>query len=245
MRKLYLLILLGTFVKAAFSQCTPDPNLAYTGFSPAELPWAYTDAAYSQVLSFKVPRDTTAEINGNQFDVVIDSVVMLELRGVPVNFTYQCLNRCVVNGGDKGCALLSGQAEESQIGAYRIKVVLQTYFKVKNAPNQFSRIDSGDSYQFRIYKTTGLSTLLNTNAPQAIKTFPNPASSSVQFDLSSLPHHSNGNITVVDVLGRVVYENVFINNNTTPVAIQNWENGIYKCMIRSGEQTYYTGFVKQ
>jgi hypothetical protein len=245
MRKLYLLILLSAFVKAAFSQCTPDPNLVATGFSPAELPWAYTDAAYSQVLSFKVPRDTTAEISGNQFEVVIDSVVMLELRGVPANFTYQCLNRCVVNGGDKGCALLSGQAEESQIGAYRIKVVLQTYFKVKNAPNAFSRIDSGDSYQFRIYKTTGLAKLMNGNAPQVIKAFPNPASGSVQFDLSSLPHHSNGTITIVDVLGRTIFEDAFANNSPAPVTIENWKNGIYKCMIRSGEQTYYTGFMKQ
>lgn len=245
MRKLYLFILLSAFVKVAFSQCTPDPNLNSTGFTPAELPWAYTDAAYSQVLSFKAPKDTTAVFNGNTVDVVIDSVVMLELRGVPANFGYECLNRCVINGGEKGCALLSGQAEESQIGAYRIKIVLRTYFKVKNAPNQFSRIDSGDSYQFRIYRTTGLAKLINGDAPEAVKAYPNPAGHSVQFDLSSLPHHSSGTITVVDVLGRIVLENSFNNNSPAPIAVENWQNGIYKCMIRSGDQTYYTGFVKQ
>lgn len=245
MRNLYLVLFFSIFFKAAYSQCTPDPDLNTTGFSPAELPWAYTDALYSQVLSFKAPRDTTAEINGNSFDVVIDSVVMLELRGIPDNFTYQCLNRCVINGGEKGCALLSGQAEEYQIGAYRIKIVLQTYFKVKNAPNSFSRIDSGDSYQFRIYKTTGLVSLIKGEQPVEIVAYPNPASGSVQFDLSALPAHSNGTILVSDVLGRVLYEAPFTNNQPAPVPVSEWKTGMYKCTIRTGDSNYYTSFIRQ
>lgn len=243
MKKFYTLILLSLFFKQGFSQCTPDPYLNGTGFTPAELPYSYTDAPYSQVLSFMAPRDTTTTFNGNQVDVIVDSVIMLELRGVPANFQYECLNRCAIPGGGKGCALLSGQAQESQVGAYRIKILLQTYFKIKNAPNQFSRIDSGDSYQFRIYKTTGLGLIMGA-AATAIKAYPNPANTSISFDLSMLPHHSAGSVVIVDVLGRKVYEGAFENNNAGNIQVAGWNSGIYKCMIRTGEEIYYNSFMK-
>lgn len=243
MKKFYTLVLFAVFFKSAFSQCTPDPNLNGTGFTPAELPFAYTDAPYSQVLSFMAPKDTTTTFNGNQVDVVIDSVIMLQLIGVPDHFQYECLNRCSILGGGKGCALLSGQAQESQIGAYRIKILLQTYFKIKNAPNQFSRIDSGDSYQFRIYKTTGLGLIMGT-AATAIKAYPNPANTNISFDLSMLPHHSTGSVAIVDVLGRKVYEGTFENNNAGKIDVSAWKSGVYKCMIRTGEETYYNSFMK-
>lgn len=244
MKKIYTLILLTFIFKSAFSQCTPDPYLYTTGFTPAELPYSYTDTPYSQVLSFKAPKDTTTVFNGNQVNVIIDSVVMDTLVGVPENFTYECLNRCAVAGGERGCALLSGQAEESQIGSYRIKIVLYTYFKVKNAPNQFSRIDSGDSYQFRIYKTTGLRMIMGGDDAVEIKAFPNPSNTTIQLDLSMLPHHSKGDVAIVDVLGRKVYEGAFENNNAAPIAVSEWKNGIYKCMIKTDAGTYYASFVK-
>ncbi|MES2689870.1 MAG: T9SS type A sorting domain-containing protein, partial [Bacteroidota bacterium] len=242
MKKFYTLILFAVFFKSAFSQCTPDPNLNSTGFTPAELPFAYTDASYSQVLSFKAPKDTTTVFNGNTVDVVIDSVIMLDLVGIPENFGYQCLSRCAIPGGERGCALLSGQAQESQIGSYRIKIFLQTYFKIKNSPNQFSRIDSGDSYQFRIYKTTGRGIITGADARTEIKAYPNPANSSIRFDLSMLSHHSTGTVIIVDVLGRKVYEGAFENNNAGKIDVAGWKNGIYKCMIKTGEDTYYNSF---
>lgn len=248
MKKQLLLIglMLLAFVVKTNAQCIPDPNLNSTGFSPAELPYSYVGTQYNQVLSFKAPRDTIAEFNGQMWDVVIDSVIMTDLKGVPANFSYQCLQRCAIPGGGKGCALLTGLADSSQVGAYRIAIFLNTYYHPKIAPtSKLNRIDSGDSYQFRIFLPTGLAGIFPADAPVEIKAYPNPAKTNINLDLSSLPHHTNGTYTVIDALGRTVTEGNFNNNLAPAINIASYQNGLYKCMIKTEEGVYYTSFLKE
>lgn len=241
-----LLLIIGSFSTRVAAQCTPDPDLNNTGFTPQILPFAYTDAPYNQVLSFYATRDTVAYFNGNYYDVTIDSVQLMSLNGVPKNFEYQCLNRCVVEGGNKGCALLTGQADSTQIGGYKLSIYLLTYFRLKASPaNQFSRIDSGNSYTFRIYKTTGLPELVKGNAPVFIKAYPNPASNKVEFDLGALPAYSSGNITLFDALGRQTEIKSFINNRADAINIESYQPGVYKCLISTDQGNYYTTFLKE
>jgi hypothetical protein len=247
MKKQLLLIglMLLAFIVKTNAQCIPDPNLNSTGFSPAELPYAYVGNQYNQVLSFKAPRDTVAQYNGQNVDVVIDSVIMTNLKGVPANFSYQCLQRCAIPGGGKGCALLTGLADSSQVGAYRIAIYLLTYYHPKGTFFTGSRLDSGDSYQFRIFLPTGLAGIFPADAPVEIKAYPNPAKTNINLDLSSLPHHTNGTYTVVDALGRTATEGNFNNNLAPAINIASYQNGLYKCMIKTEEGVYYTSFLKE
>lgn len=247
MKKQLLLIgiMLLAFVVKTNAQCIPDPNLNSTGFSPAVLPYSYVGTQYNQVLSFKAPLDTTTYYNGNLVNVVIDSVIMTNLKGVPANFSYQCLQRCAIPGGGKGCALLTGMADSSQVGAYRISIYLLTYYHPKGTFFTGSRLDSGDSYQFRIFLPTGLAGIFPADAPVEIKAYPNPAKTNINLDLSSLPHHTNGTYTVIDVLGRTVTEGNFNNNLAPAINISSYQNGLYKCMIKTEEGVYYTSFLKE
>jgi hypothetical protein len=248
MKKQLLLIslMLITFVLKTKAQCIPDPNLNSTGFSPAELPYSYVGAQYNQVLSFRSPKDTIAEFNGQMWDVVIDSVIMTNLKGVPANFSYQCLSRCAIPGGSKGCALLTGLADSSQVGAYRIAIFLNTYYHPKISPTtRLNRIDSGDSYQFRIFLPTGIAGFVPVDAPVEIKAYPNPARTSINLDLSSLPHHTNGTYTVIDALGRIIIESSFSNNLAPLINLSSYQNGLYKCMIKTEYGVYYTSFLKE
>ncbi len=248
MKKQLLLIglMLVAFVLKTSAQCIPDPNLNSTGFSPAVLPYSYVGTPYNQVLSFKSPRDTVAYVNGNLVNVVIDSVIMIDLRGIPNNYSYQCLNRCAILGGDKGCALLTGEADSSQVGAYRIEIFLNTYYHLRDFPSiRQNRIDSGDSYQFRIFLPTGLASIFSVDAPIEIKAYPNPAKTNVNLDLSSLPHHTSGTFVVVDALGRTISEGNFNNNLAPAINIASYQNGLYKCMIKTEEGVYYTSFLKE
>ncbi len=248
MKKQLLLIslMLITFVLKTKAQCIPDPNLNSTGFSPAELPYSYVGAQYNQVLSFRSPKDTIAEFNGQMWDVVIDSVIMTNLKGVPANFSYQCLSRCAIPGGSKGCALLTGLADSSQVGAYRIAIFLNTYYHPKISPTtRLNRIDSGDSYQFRIFLPTGIAGIFPVDAPVEIKAYPNPARTSINLDLSSLPHHTNGTYTVIDALGRIIIESSFSNNLAPLINLSSYQNGLYKCMIKTEYGVYYTSFLKE
>lgn len=245
MKHLYFLLLFTscTLLKVN-AQCTPESSLTGTGFYPPLLPAAYTDAPYSQVLSFMAPKDTVAVFNGNNVNVIIDSVVMIDLLGIPENFTYECLNGCTVLGGGKGCALLSGQADSTQLGSYRIKIVLQTFFKIKNTTFHASQRDSGDQYRFWIYKTTSTPKIIRDDTPINITAYPNPSNTNITIDLSMLPAYSSGQIQIIDLLGRVVYSNAFQYNNSGSIPVSHWDAGLYKCVISSSDQSYYTSFIK-
>jgi hypothetical protein len=246
--KKYVLVICLLFIAAVTklnAQCIPDPNLNSTGFTPAELPYSYVGEQYYQVLSFKAPRDTSAFFNGQLWPVVIDSVIMINLKGVPANYSYQCLNRCAIPGGGKGCALLTGKADSSQVGAYRIAIFLNTYYHLRDIPTaRQNRIDSGDSYQFRIFLPTGLGGIFPADAPIEIKAYPNPSKNTINFDLSALPHHTNGNYTIVDALGRSITEGSFTNNLAPEINISSFQNGIYKCVVKTTDGIYYTSFLK-
>lgn len=246
MKKYLLLFFTITFAVKLMAQCTPDPNLNHMGFSPENLPPAYTDAPYNQVLSFHAPTDSSIVFNGSLYDVTIDSVILLDIKGIPSGFEYLCLNRCVIRGGETGCALLTGSADTTQIGNYPITTYVMTYFHLTLVPTStFNRIDSSSSFTFRIYRTTGLKDLINSSVKSDITVYPNPANHTLWFDLSVLPPYSNGTITVYDALGREATTSTFTNNISPNLLVENYKAGIYRCKINSGTNVYYTTFIKE
>jgi hypothetical protein len=244
------LLLVSALISTLFSlkakaQCTPDTNFDVYGFSPSTLAPGYTDAPYNQILSFLVPRDTSVVLGNTTFPVVIDSMRLDSLSGQPTGFTYQCLNRCAVPGGQRGCALLSGQADSTQIGSYSIQTVTVVYYKLNGSGSQFNRTDKVNAYTFRIYKTTGIGELITGEVKPTILVYPNPTSHLLNIDLSYLPANSQGQITVVDALGRTVHEQDFQYNLTAPVILDQFKQGVYKIIVTSGSDTYYNNFIKQ
>lgn len=247
MRKLILAItiVLSFVTFKSMGQCTPNTDFTTYGFSPEVLPPAYSDAVYNQVLSFLVPRDTSVMLGASTFPVVIDSMRLDSLDGQPAGFTYQCLNRCAVPGGQRGCALLTGKADSTQVGTYAINTVTVVYYKLNGSGNQFNRTDKVKAYTFIIYKTTGLGKLIAGEVKPAINVFPNPANNLLNIDLSLLPANSHGEITVIDALGRIVHQQDLHYNSTDALALENYKQGIYKIMVTAGSNTYYSNFVKQ
>lgn len=248
MKKLLLafLVAFGSFSIDATAQCTPDPDLSYTGFSPANLPPAYADAPYSQTLSFHATKDTTIFFNGSYYPVTIDSVILMSINGIPSGFSYQCLNRCVIQGGQTGCALLSGSTDSTMIGSYPITTYVMTYYHLTQVPTStFNRIDSSSSFTFRIYRTTGVNEVLNKRGLVGIKAYPNPAQDYVRFDLSGMKANSQGTIMVYDALGRELAQTEFFNNSAYELNTAAFKTGMYKCKIVSENEVYYTSFIKE
>lgn len=247
MKKLLLTLIVAlSFVSfKSMAQCTPDQSFTTYGFSPEQLPPAYSDATYNQILSFLVPRDTSVVIGSTAFPVVIDSMRLDNLTGQPAGFTYQCLNRCAVPGGQKGCALLTGKADSTQVGTHSIYTVTVVYYKLNGAPNPLNRTDSVKAYTFVIYKTTGLAKLIAGEVNPTINVFPNPANNFLNIDLSYLPANSKGEITIIDALGRIVHQQNYQYNLTDALALENYKQGVYKVMVTAGGNTYYSNFVKQ
>lgn len=245
MKKIYstIAIVLVT-ASRLFAQCTPDPDLNHTGFSPALLPYATPEVAYSQTLSFKVPVDSMINYNGNTFHATIDSVALFDLKGIPANFNYQCLNRCVVPGGQKGCALLSGQADSSQVGSYKITTYVQTYFKIGTTP--FSRIDSSSDYTFKIqFSTTGMFELVRGAVPTQIKVYPNPSSSFINLNLADLRHFNEGVIRVYDMVGKEMYRQPVYNNTFEGLDVSGYKQGLYVIQLEREGQVSFATFTRE
>src|SRR5687767_4284434 len=101
MNKILLTLLFLAGISTANAQiCTPDTSMKNSGMSPRNLPDGKTGFAYSEVIQFKFPKDTSFQ--GNK--APIDSVILIKVEGMPQGFTFQCNknNRCAYLGGDNG-----------------------------------------------------------------------------------------------------------------------------------------------
>ena len=76
---------------------------------------------------------------------------------------------------------------------------------------------------------------LNENFLTALRVYPNPSKGNFNIDLGSTVE--NAQIAVMDINGRIVYENV-ITTSTTQVDLSNVEKGVYFLQITvNGERT--------
>jgi hypothetical protein len=104
---LSLFILFLTFSSKA--QCTPDTNVStadiYGPSAEVGLPLGEVGSVYEAIISLNVPSDTTFQGN----TVSLDSMVLLDITGLPPGFTYECdPEPCVFYGNERGCIKISG-----------------------------------------------------------------------------------------------------------------------------------------
>jgi hypothetical protein len=126
MKKLLLAItLIFTFGLHASAQvCTPQtvsapgifPDSA-TNFMPA-----FQGTPYSQLITVRVPADTT--IIPGLPAVPIDKVVLTSLSGLPQGLSYACVpSNCEFPGGQTNCAIITGTTNDP-VGDYPLNIVV-------------------------------------------------------------------------------------------------------------------------
>ena len=118
-------LLLILFATHGLSQpCIPQvDSFAGPGFWPDTFPYAYVGQPYSVVFSFRLPTDTVVDIFGSPATVIVDSVVFLDISGLPQGFQWTFdRNPPVYYGGDSGCALISGTPQPDQVGTYWVEL---------------------------------------------------------------------------------------------------------------------------
>src|SRR5687768_136519 len=114
------LLILSLFIFAGLqlnAQCTPDTSIKKPGFYPKTLPNAKEGIAYSEVIQFKILKDTSAFGQ----PATVDSAHIDSIKGVPPGMNFQ---------GNKtwptylalevGCALVSGTP--STAGTYPLYI---------------------------------------------------------------------------------------------------------------------------
>jgi hypothetical protein len=241
MKKLIVLCAIIAFgLQPVFAQpCVPNTEIGSAYLHPPELPFAMVGYDYSQVLTFRVPRDTFIVQNTLRIDVVIDSARLLFIGGMPSGFSYVCnAPRCTWMGGTLGCALLEGRSDSTDqiAGEYRIRVYVESYisFLDPGSPT-FNRIDSSSSYIFKVLPFNGG---VEITKYQKLVAYPNPVHDKLTIELRDVDTDDNL-IQVLDMQGRIVFEKEFAKPevflNTYQVDMASYKPGIYQVLLKSGD----------
>lgn len=223
MKKIYLLILPLLFSLYANAQCTPDPNWNSFGISPGKLPDGEVGTGYATIISFVAPKDTSIVYNGTTVNATIDSATVEKISGYPQGFIWKCNNTsCTWKGGQKGCALLEGNAVASHLNKYQIKVYVRTYFRIVGLSNLFDRIDSS-VIDFKIIG--GINSVNETNSQPSFNVFPNPVKNILQVEANNVSSTST-QVAIYNLLGQTILNKV-IKGNLNSIDVSELPKGIY------------------
>lgn len=234
MRKIYLLIsLLAASWASAYAQCTPRAGMT-NYIEPEFLDNAIANIPYTQVVYFRVPKDTILSYNGTPVAVSVQNSKILAMEGIPSGFVYNCNKaNCNFAGGSNGCAVITGTPTLAQVGDYPIKIRIQTNTLI-GGTIPLSRIDSG-IYDFKILAT--VSTGPQIGEGKLFSVYPNPANQSIQLKLA--PISNTGKLTVCNLLGNVVLEKelgVSTTQSDENINSSQWPAGLYLIQLKSGDK---------
>lgn len=136
LRRIFPALLLFSVLGAQAQNCVPDQNVTQSGFYPKQAEVAYVDSNYKQVLQIRVFKDTTVIIGGNPVTATIDSINVLDIKGLPSGFYYTCYTTsCSFVPDSTGCATLEGKASAGQIGVYPLDIELEVFAKIFGTVN--------------------------------------------------------------------------------------------------------------
>jgi hypothetical protein len=242
MKKIFLIVLiwiLSGYHTAIYSQipCIPNPEIGGAYLHPAALPFAMEGYYYSQVLTFRVPRDTFVTYQTIQVPATIDSARVLFIGGAPSGFSYNCNTpTCTWPGGTLGCALLEGMIDTAMnmVGEYRIRVFIGSW--VRAAATDFYRIDSSSSYIFRVLAFNGGTEIVPY---QKLSVYPNPTTGKLHIDLRDVDTDGN-RIVVFDMQGKTIFVQEFDKPSsflhTYTLDLSSYHRGMYQVMLQSGDE---------
>lgn len=179
---------------------------------------------YSQVISVRVPHDTTAAQLGGA-TVAINYVQVTGVNNLPPNFTYECMTPdCKFPGGSDGCAVVKGPAD--QIGVWQLNVTLKA-----NVDLGITSVDQdmSDVNFWKIIVEDCNTNGLGINESSSFKVYPNPA-----FEKIAIVNLSEQNVMkdvkITNTTGQVV-KSIFTNESSLEIDIADLPSGVYFIQI--------------
>lgn len=241
MKKIFTILLLSVIASySGFSQCVPDTSITHNipGIYPdstAGLPHAIVGTAYVSDLQISVPANTTYAGQ----NVVIDSVRVVSVVGLPSGFTYSCTpSNCIFLGGQTSCVQITGNAPTAgMIGAYPLDVNLKVSGRLLGIiPQQVDTTNS--NYVIVIDDNTGLASITSSSF-QVSQNKPNPFHGKTEVIISS-PVQETIRIKVCDLIGNVLQTQTLSmprGNNSILLSSDELSPGIYLYTITNGKSS--------
>lgn len=211
------------------AQCIPDTNMPKGSILPQSIKIGYKDVAYSEVIYFRAPSDTSTLVGNTRVPVRIDSMEITGVKGLPAGFNYTCFTpNCRFNGGESSCLTLTGTP--TQTGVYPLVVYISTYPTLKgfvDVPLPVQN-DSNVSYTLYVYGTVGV---IENTFENSISVYPNPAK-----DLLHIGSSLNQNLRaqLFDVSGKMQLEQSIASSAT--IDLNSLSKGIYILKLSNESQ---------
>jgi hypothetical protein len=231
---LFVLFISFTGITMVSAQCTPDPLVNAPGIYPdsaTNLPHATVGVPYSTTMTACVPHDTLG--------LTFDSVGVTSITGLPTGFSYTPNSAsgywhgaAVAGTVNKGCILISGPAPTAgQAGTYPLTIHVNAV--VFHTQNPYTLT----YYKIVIDPASSVSELIPSNLV-IYQNSPNPFSDKTDISFSS-PVKSNYNFTVSDMIGKVVYSEVFSakeGRNVITFSADDLRPGLYLYRLSNGKE---------
>ncbi|PSR05719.1 MAG: hypothetical protein BRD49_04260, partial [Bacteroidetes bacterium SW_10_40_5] len=104
--------------------CSPNSSDSTVGLQPQQLPAGEANSPYYEIANFFFPTDTVFQGT----NVQIDSYKVLNITGFPSGYTYNCSQQsCTYNGGQHGCATITGNPTAQDTGTYNVSFFVKTF----------------------------------------------------------------------------------------------------------------------
>jgi hypothetical protein len=192
------LLLIGSN-QVLLAQCFPDSSISSSqiyGPTPEEgFPVGEVGSFYDAVLTLNVPLDTTYL----GLTVILDSMVLTSITGIPDDFDYQCNpSGCIFYGGEAGCISISGTAfNTSDAKVWNVVANFDYWITFGTSPFSFS--DQVTDYNIDL---TGFPAGISASNLKQLPFLaePNPANISSKI-YYQLPHAGNYSLKIYSLLG--------------------------------------------
>jgi len=213
--------------------CTPDTTITAPGFYPETLDIVKVNDDYEQIIQVLAIKDTLVEFAGQKVIAIIDSIVLINVIGLPSGFDYVCNStRCLFRHPEVGCVKLSGKANESQVGMFPLRFVVTTYGRVGLL--RVPQTDTVDAYDLFI-SLDGKMDLKNKNKIEnTLIIYPNPNSNGrVQI----LIKDEILNIKLTNKMGQEVKDFSFLEKDKM-LDVSSLSSGVYTITITTAGGSY-------
>lgn len=224
--------------------CTPN-NDTVPGITPDTLNVAFVGIPYQQVIYFRLPHDTSVIFGQYVIPIVIDSLLIDSVQGLPPSFNYACNTaNCSVPGGSNGCVAIIGNADTSDIGIHPLKVFVTTYISdTAGAPAGFVP-DTVTTYFLNVELATGISLYDPGINFSQVKVFPNPADDEMIISYY-LPEPGLLSISIINSSGNICRSQSIEKKrgySTESIDVKELKDGIYFILLKTAGNSFYSSF---
>ena len=163
--------------------------------------------------------------SGDDIDVSFDDAAVLS----STDFENMCNNAPAISGTFQPMAVLSAFNGENVVGNWTLTIL-----------DSYTASDDGtlDGWGLNICLTPVVTGINQNETNNTVSIYPNPTSNIVTIDLNSIDNIEN--ITLMDVQGKIVYQNKTINQSKIKIDLNNNSEGIYilKVQYANAIKTY-------